>query len=79
MNAPDDSYTDWARCFVARLLQLRPSLTETEASEVALVAFETASDIEPHDAAEVFGGVLDAKVPIHDLRRWVSKIQDRRF
>lgn len=61
---------EWVARFVARLRNLRGSLPVDEAKDVALIAFETAGDLTPEDAAVVFGEILDAKVPIHDLRRW---------
>lgn len=73
MDAPSSSNDEWVSRFTARLRELRPSLIEQEAAEVAQVAFDSASDLEPEDAAAVFGEILNARVPVHDLKRWMTK------
>ncbi|MDP3822812.1 MAG: hypothetical protein Q8R33_15175 [Burkholderiales bacterium] len=73
MDAPSSSNEEWFGRFTTRLRELRPSLIEQEAAEVAQVAFDSASDLEPEDAAAVFGEILNARVPVHDLKRWMTK------
>lgn len=73
MEAPSCSNGEWFGRFTAHLRELRPSLIEKEAAEVAQVAFGSASDLEPEAAAAVFGEILNARVPIHDLKRWMTK------
>lgn len=73
MDSPSSSNEEWFSRCIARLLELRPPLTEQEAAEVAQVAFDSASDLEPEDAAAVFGEILNARVPVHDLKRWMTK------
>ena len=64
---------EWMRRFADCLLALRPSTGREAAHEVAHAAFMVASDMVPDDAAEVFCDVLNANVPVHDLRRWMNK------
>ena len=73
MDEPNSRRNDWILQLAARLRELRPSLEADEANEVAVVAFDTASDMDPEDAAEVFGDILNAKVPVQELRRWVVR------
>lgn len=39
---------------------------------VAQLAFDSASDLAPEEAAAVFAEILDARVPVHDLKRWMT-------
>lgn len=76
MEAPNRSHDEWIRRFAARLRELRPSVPDVEAAEVAevaQVAFTAANDLEPEEAAAVFGEILDARVPVHDLKRWMTR------
>jgi hypothetical protein len=72
METPSYPHDEWVRRFAARLRELRPSVTE-EAIEVGLVAFDRASDLDPDDAAGVFVEILNAGVPVHDLKRWTKE------
>lgn len=72
-EVPDSRNEEWFSRFTVRLRSLRPSLGELDAAEVAQVAFDSASDLEPEEAAAVFGEILNARVPVHDLKRWMTK------
>lgn len=73
MDSLSSSNEEWFSRCTTRLRELRPSLTEQDAAEVSQVAFDSASDLEPEDAAAVFGEILNARVPVHDLKRWMTK------
>lgn len=59
-----------SRC-AARLRHLRPAIPHADAAQVATVAFDSAKDLHPEEAAQVFIEVLNAGVPVHDLKRWL--------
>jgi hypothetical protein len=61
----------WLRRCEARLRELRPSLVDKEAEIVARLAFGTGSDLDPEEAAAVYAEILDAGVPVADLKRWM--------
>lgn len=73
MDMPNSGRDEWVGRFALRLRELRPSLPDHEVADVAQVAFESASDLEPEEAAAVFGEILNARVPIPDLKRWMTK------
>jgi len=73
LNPAADGRNEWVRHFVARLHELRPSTRDEELIQAALVAFDTANDLDPNDAAAVFTEILNAGVPAHDLKRWMGK------
>jgi len=62
---------EWIERFSARFRDSRPSISEQQAADVASAAFGMAHDIEPEDAAVVFGEIVDARVPLDDLTSWL--------
>jgi hypothetical protein len=62
----------WLRQCEAHLRLLRPSLSAHDAEVVALLAFGSAADLVPEDAAAVYAEVLAAGVPVGDLKRWMK-------
>lgn len=73
MDAPPTCPRDeWIERFSARFRKLQLLLSDKQTSDVASAAFESASDIEPEEAAVVFGEIMDAGVPLEDLKRWTT-------
>ena len=73
MEAPASSkHEQWVQRFSVRLRELQPVLREEDAAQVAHVAFHSANDLDPAEAAEVFAEILAASVPVHDLKRWIK-------
>lgn len=62
---------EWIERFATRLRESRPLISQQQAVDVASAAFTTANDIEPEDAAEVFGEIVDANVPVDELTSWL--------
>ena len=62
----------WLRRCEARLHELRPSLAVSDVAVVAMLAYGTASDLAPEEAAAVYGEILAAGVPVLDLKRWMK-------
>jgi len=58
---------EWFERLSARLCKLQPGISHEQAIDIASAAFPTASDLEPEEAAAVFGDILDALVPLDDL------------
>lgn len=75
MDAPSSTNDEWIRQFAARLRELRSSVSDREALEVAQLAFDSASDLAPEEAAVVFAEILNARVPVHDLKRWMTRAE----
>jgi hypothetical protein len=69
---PSCPYDEWVRRFSVRFQALQPMITEQQSVDVALAAFPSSSDLEPEDAAVVFGEILDASVPLNQLNRPMS-------
>jgi len=55
---------EWIERFSTRFRESRPLISHEQAVELASAAFKTASDIEPEEAAVVFGEIADARVPL---------------
>jgi hypothetical protein len=68
---PTCSREEWIERFAARFRESRPWISHEQAVDVASAAFTTANDIEPEEAAVVFGEIVDARVPLDDLTRWL--------
>jgi hypothetical protein len=68
---PNNPREEWIERFATRFRESRPLISHEQAVELASAAFKTASDIEPEDAAVVFGEIADARVPLADLKRWL--------
>ncbi|MEQ1684181.1 MAG: hypothetical protein ABL916_11065 [Burkholderiaceae bacterium] len=73
MDTANSTNDEWIRRFAARLGELRPPVAGGEAMEVAQLAFGSANDLAPEEAAAVFAEILDARVPVHDLKRWMTR------
>lgn len=72
MGVPSSNNDKWFTRFALRLRELSPPTSEPDALEIAQVAFDRANDMEPEDAAAVFGEILVAHVSVHDLRAWLK-------
>ena len=70
---PSCPLDEWVRRFAVHLKELQPLLTEIQCADVAGAAFQSSNDLEPEDAATVFGEILDASVPLNDLNRGLLK------
>jgi hypothetical protein len=68
---PTCSRDEWVERFSTRFRALQPLVSLAQAVEVASAAFPTANDIEPEEAAAVFGEILDASVPLKEVNRWL--------
>jgi hypothetical protein len=64
---------EWNERFSARLRELQPLISQEQALEVASVASQGAIDMEPEVAAVEFLDVLNAGVPVKDLKRWLQR------
>jgi hypothetical protein len=73
MDAPMCGCDEWIERFSARLRELQPLISQAQALEVASVASQSASDMEPEEAAVEFLDVLNAGVPVKDLKRWLQR------
>jgi len=58
---------EWVERLSVRLRELQPGISHPQALDVASAAFRSASDLQPEEAAVVFGEILDAHVPLDDL------------
>lgn len=58
---------EWVERLSVRFRELQPGISHEQAVDVASAAFPTASDLQPEEAAVVFGEILDAHVPLDDL------------
>lgn len=65
------SREEWEGRFCARLHELRPRIGDKQRLDLASGAFKVADDIEPEEAAVVFAEILDAGVPLADMKRWL--------
>jgi len=58
---------EWVERLAVRFRELQPRISHEQAGDVASAAFPTAGDLEPEEAAVVFGEIMDAHVPLDDL------------
>src|SRR5277367_893120 len=54
-SEPSCPHDEWVRRFAVRFQVLQPIVTEQQSIDVAMAAFPSSNDLEPEDAAAVFG------------------------
>jgi len=69
---------EWVERLSVRFRELQPGISHEQAVDVASAAFPTAGDLEPEEAAVVFGEILDAHVPLDDLLATLRTQEDPR-
>lgn len=72
---PSFPYNEWVQRFAAHFRVLQPLRNDAQCIEIAVAAHPSSNDLSPEDAAGVFSEILDAKVPVSELRGWLPEIR----